>query len=538
MSDHVPRWSPRVELSESEQVLMQRVAQRKRLFGFLRTHRHRIFDDAFQSELESMYRQTGAGLPPQPPALLAMALLLQAYDRVSDAECVDRTVVDARWQMVLDRMGKRKPAFAQGSLVAFRARLIAHDMDRVMLERTARFAGESGAFDPKKLPKHLRLAIDSAPLEGAGRVEDTFNLLAHAARKVLSCAAALLGKPVARVAQLAGAPVLTRSSTKAALDIEWSDPDAKADALRTLIGQIDSLEAWVREQMPEAIGEPPLDTHLQDLAQIRGQDLEPDPNGGGPRVREGVAEDRRVSIEDKDMRHGRKSKSKRFNGYKRHIATDLTTGLVLACAITPANRPEGEALAPLCDDLITRGDRRRLGELHIDRGYIASPMVAELVERGCAVICKPWVARNGDRFTKRDFHIDPRRMTITCPNKQTQAISLGAAAEFDAQTCARCPIRVACTDAEASRGRTVSIAHDELLQLQLRKEIANPAGRARLRERCDIEHRLAHIVQRTGRRARYMGVRKNVLDLRRAATVQNLETIHRALAPTLFKRAA
>jgi len=40
------------------------------------------------------------------------------------------------------------------------------------------------------------------------------------------------------------------------------------------------------------------------------------------------------------MRHGRKSSSKRFNGYKRHIAADLDTDLIVACAVTPANRPE------------------------------------------------------------------------------------------------------------------------------------------------------------------------------------------------------
>jgi hypothetical protein len=43
------------------------------------------------------------------------------------------------------------------------------------------------------------------------------------------------------------------------------------------------------------------------------------------------------------MRHGRKSKSKRFNGYKRHIAADLHTDLIFACAVTPANRPEEKA---------------------------------------------------------------------------------------------------------------------------------------------------------------------------------------------------
>ena len=46
--------------------------------------------------------------------------------------------------------------------------------------------------DYRKLPTTLRVAVDSSPLEGVGRVEDTFNLLAHAARKVVSCAAGLL----------------------------------------------------------------------------------------------------------------------------------------------------------------------------------------------------------------------------------------------------------------------------------------------------------------------------------------------------------
>lgn len=50
-----------------------------------------------------------------------------------------------------------------------------------------------------------------------------------------------------------------------------------------------------------------------------------------------------------------------------------------------------------------------------------------------------------------------------------------------------------------------------------------------------IEHGLAHLTRRQGRRARYYrraryrGTRKNLYDVRRAATVQNLETIHRQL---------
>jgi hypothetical protein len=84
--------------------------------------------------------------------------------------------------------------------------------------------------------------------------------------------------------------------------------------------------------------------------------------------------------------------------------------------------------------------------------------------------------------------------------------------------------------ASPAAGRTVSIAHDERLQHRLRKLIATPKGRERLRERVAVEHRLAHLGRKQGRRARYLGVRKNLFDVRRAAAVVNLETIHRVVA--------
>ena len=43
-----------------------------------------------------------------------------------------------------------------------------------------------------------------------------------------------------------------------------------------------------------------------------------------------MAKDRRISIEDPQMRHGRKTKSVRIDGYKRHVLTDLDTDLAVA----------------------------------------------------------------------------------------------------------------------------------------------------------------------------------------------------------------
>jgi hypothetical protein len=127
---------------------------------------------------------------------------------------VELTVLDLRWQMVLDRLGSEEPAFSQGALQGFRERLIAHDMDRELLDRTIELARATKEFDWKKLPKTLRIAIDSAPLEGAGRVEDTINLLAHAARKVVECAADLLHWTPERVCREARAPLLLEQSVK------------------------------------------------------------------------------------------------------------------------------------------------------------------------------------------------------------------------------------------------------------------------------------------------------------------------------------
>ncbi len=522
----IERWEPREELTRQEELLLKRLDRVRKLLGFLRLHRRRLFDDAFQVELAGMYRDTGAGKEARPPALMAMATYVQAYLQVSDAEMVELTVVDLRVQMVLGCLGAVKPAFSQGALCDFRERLIHTDMDRRLLERTVELARELGGFDWKKLPRSLRVAVDSSPFEGAGRVEDTFNLLGHAARKVVTCAASLLRWRPTTVAERAGAEMLLMPSIKVALDIDWSDPTEKADALTTLVKQLDALESWVERHIP-AEAQPELAPHLATLRQVRSQDIEETPRTKVPRIRQGVAEDRRVSIEDAEMRHGRKTASYTFNGYKRHIATDLDAGLIVAVAVTPANRPEHTALPVLQDDLECQ--HIEVEELYVDRAYVASDFVEHVLAGGGEVICRPWQTTNRGLFPKSAFDINIRDRTITCPQGQTQAFPLGfgSSVGFDAAICDRCPMRKRCTTGARGRGRRVWIAEDEALQQRLRKLTATPSGRARIRERVPVEHRLAHIASRQGPRARYRGVRKNTFDLRRAAALQNLEAAHR-----------
>jgi Transposase DDE domain/Transposase domain (DUF772) len=526
----LPRWSPPIACSPGEMELMKIAGRSRKLFGFLREHRHELFDEAFQEELEGMYRQTGQGGEPQPPALMCMALLVQGYMQVSDAEAVRLSAMDAAWRLVLDTLGegKPKPAFSQGGLQQFRERLIRHDMDRRLLERTVELAKRTQAFGWKKLPKTLRVGVDSRPLEGAGRVEDTINLLGHAGRKIAECMAAVLETDTDEVCRQAGATLLTSSSIKAGLDIDWNDAEEKAEALNRLCRQLDRLTAFVAKRKPKEVESEPLTRYIQALTQVQQQDLEPR-QAGGVQIRKGVAEDRRISIEDAEMRHGRKSKSKRFNGFKQHVSTYLDAALVLACAVTPANRPEEEATPQLEADMANLGIHP--DELLIDRAYINSNLAQSVTDQGGAVVCKPWsgISVKPGLFGKRDFHINVRTQTITCPAGEVEPFEAGQQVHFDPEACGPCARRANCTQASSGKGRSVTMGDDEALQKRLRRLQSTKSGRARLRQRVPVEHRLAHIANRQGPHARYRGTRRNNFDLRRLGAIQNLEAVARAL---------
>lgn len=518
------RWNPPERLSRKEEFIIKRLKRTRKLFAFLRLHRHELLSEEFQAELEGMYRQTGAGEEPVAPALLCMALILQGYLRTSDAEAVELTVVDMRWQLVLDCLGAEEPAFAQGTLQQFRERLIACDMDRRLLGRTIELAKKTKEFDWKKLPKDLRIGVDSRPLEGAGRVEDTFNLLGHAARKIIACAEKLTHHSAEEICRQAKTPLFLHSSIKAGLDINWGDPEQKDEALEVLLSEVASLNEWLEQNQLRLTH--PVRPYLEAVAQVYKQDVE-EASDGRAHLRQGVAPDRRISLEDAQMRHGRKSKSKRFDGYKEHIATHLDANLILACAVTPANRPEEEAAPSLKSDLHEQGFS--IDELFIDRGYVNSILVDDVLARGGEVVAKPWKVQNANKelFSKAEFKLNLRDNTITCPAGEVEHFDPGQVVEFDPEACGRCPLRAQCTHSASGRGRTVSISEDERLQKKLRKLQNTSTGRRRLRQRTGVEHRLAHIAARKGPKARYRGLRKNLFDLRRAAAIQNLETIHR-----------
>jgi transposase len=509
-----PPWQPPVDPSPAEQTII-RLVKRAKLFVFLRQHRHALFDEPFQIELTTIYKDSPFGQPPVPPAQLALATILQAYTGVSDDEVIEAMVMDRRWQLVLDCLDAEHPPFSKGTLITFRERLIAHNLDRRLIERTVALAAETKAVGSRQ----LRAALDSSPLWGAGRVEDTYNLLGHALRKALGVIARQQGRGLAELAAEAAVPLLGgEQSLKAALDCDWDDPAARTTALEQVLTALTAVEGLLDRQaaVPEEAR-----AAVAVAEAVRVQDVETLPENV-VQLRRAVAKDRRISVEDSEMRHGRKSRSKLFDGYKRHVLRDLDSGLVRAVGLTPANAPEASVTGDLLADLV--GQDVRLQEIHLDRGYLASDLVRDRPE-DLRIYCKAWPVRNGDRYAKTAFVLDWEAGTIRCPNQVSMPFHPDQTVHFPEEQCQVCPLRERCTT--SASGRSVHIHPDERLLQELRDRHHPPQGRAKLRERVPVEHALAHIGRWQGSRARYRGTRKNLFDLRRCAVVHNLHVLQR-----------
>ena len=509
------RWIPPHE-SALERRVADKLRAASRFYRFLWEIREELFAGGFEDELIVSYCPRGQ--TPCPPALLAMVMLLQRYDGLSDADAVEAAENDRRWQLVLGTLGKEGAPFGQGTLVRFRTRMVVHDLDRKLVDRTVELAKRSGTFGWKK----LRVALDSSPLQGAGRVEDTWNLIGRAMSKVVHSVALALSMEEEDVIRQARLSVLCADSIKSALDIDWDDDDAQRKALNLLLDEVSELQAWVAKKAAKPSKVPPLKDALTLLQRVVEQDTEPDPPRHGRKITEGVAPDRLISIGDTEMRHGRKSRTKRFDGYKRHIA--IVDGVIVATAVEPANVREYEPAQRLLKAVERHG---AIEVLDIDRGYLASPAVADLHRDGVTIRSRAWKTNNHGLFTKEDFRIQLRRKRVVCPSGASAPITAGRQAFFDSRDCRRCKLKSRCTN---SPKRSLTIHPLEDLLITLRADARTAAGREQLRQRTAVEHRLARVGAIQGLRARFRGRRKNELDLNRTAAIANLLEIQRRRA--------
>jgi hypothetical protein len=210
-----------------------------------------------------------------------------------------------------------------------RARMVLHDADAKLFEKTLEKAVAAGVFKGR-----LTAIIDSSPVHGAGAVADTYELL----RKVTGRLARALG---GHLDAAVAAAALEAAAVKP--DIDWQDPAARREQLEKMVLlAIDVLDAADAEEVK---ADEAVVAAADLLAAVVGQDVEVDGEHLG--IRQGVAPDRVISHSDPEMRHGRKSASRRFDGFKMDVITDEDSELVLGVDVRAGNASDGDGCAPL-----------------------------------------------------------------------------------------------------------------------------------------------------------------------------------------------
>ena len=281
------------------------------VYRFLARERGRLFPpELFADLFESTGRRS------VPPSILAVVMVLQRLEGLSDREAADRFCFDVRWRYaagVADAVaGEETASFAHTVLVDLRARLRrSADPDRIF-RVTCALARQVGLVGVKRV-------LDSAPLEDAVTTQDTVTMIRGAIRGLLRAC-----PPELKTKVRAG---LEREDDYAAPGkpvCDWQDRAAREALVDALVRDGYRAHYALRgERLEERVAEA-----AALLATVTGQDIE-ETSDGRFRIFEGTAPDRVISTVDPQARHGHKTAAHGFDGYKAHVAVDPDSEVIL-----------------------------------------------------------------------------------------------------------------------------------------------------------------------------------------------------------------
>ena len=407
------------------------------VFAFLAEHRRELFPDEFTADLFP----SRTGRPSLPADLVGSVLVLKELYDLSDSQTADALKYDLRWKIACGRSltgDELRPVHA--GVLAQADRESARP-DRVF-DAVAEVIAETGILRGRR-----KRCVDSTVFDDAVATQDTVTQLTAAMRKVARvvpgaaaviaavCSAGLLA------AGQAGRSTGTTRRPRSGWSATWSTTRWRC------------WTRWPGRARPER--DDAAADALGLLALVAGQDVEPaegsDGTDGRWRIARKVAPDRVISTVDREARHTRKSKSKRRDGFRGHVAAEPETGLVTDCEMTMAagegstDAENGVKMAGrdrFADDdragpaaggtgpesaADRGGDGPQAGGLEVygDSAYGTGDARAAYRDAGIGTVIKPGPLRPAvpGGFTIDDFTVDEDDGTVTCPAGVTRTMS-------------------------------------------------------------------------------------------------------------------
>ena len=271
----------------------------------------------------------------------------------------------------------------------------------------------------------MRVALDTTYILGRGAVKDTYNLLADGMVKLLRALATVNGTTVGQWAKAHGYERYLGSSVKGEAAIDWSSQRERRKLLAEIVADADRLLELARQAQGELAEDSAQRREIVEAAELLGQLLLQDverqgSNGdgdGGVSLREGVSRDRMMSVHDREMRHGRKSSSKRFDGHKAAIVVDTDTQLITAVDVLPGNAPDNLGALDLVEETEANAEVS-VTEAMGDTAYGDGGTRQAFADAGRQLVAKVPGRPNRKHFPKHDFHLDLALGSCTCPAGQ------------------------------------------------------------------------------------------------------------------------
>jgi IS5 family transposase len=462
--------------------------------AFLADHRQELFPDDMFEDLFASRR----GRPSVPADVVASVMVLQALEGLSDRDAAralrDRISWKVACGLALDDEG-----FDYSVLTYWRTRLRRSERPERIFDAVRAVIEATGVIKGK-----TRRALDSTLLDDAVATQDTVTQLISAIRRVR------------REVPGAGAVPLSAHDYDASGKplIAWDDPVAKAALVDGLVRDALSL----LEAGASAAHDAQADAALGLLALVAGQDVEQDEHGTW-KIAQKVAPDRVISTVDPEARHMHKSRSEYRDGYKAHLAVEPETGIMTACALTPATTSDAAVAVTLLE-----GENPGLQVLG-DGAYGSGATLAALSEarHDAAIKPRPMSPSVPGGFTRDDFVVDEAAGTATCPAGHRVHITAGRAAVFGSR-CGGCALRSRCT--RSKKGKTLRLhRHDEELIESRRAWREGDFAEDYRRWRPMVERSIAWMVARGNRTVRYRGVARNQLGLAHRVAALNLRRL-------------
>jgi hypothetical protein len=511
------------------------------IYSFMRRESGRLFPDEAFADLFHVNK----GRRSVPPSVVAVVMVLQRLEGLSDREAVDRYCFDARWRYAAGVGGYDGPgwtSFAHTVLVDMRERLRRSDRPDRIFEAALGAALQAGLVGRKR-------ALDSTPLYDAVATMDTITLVGSAIRGLLKASGVELEAEL-RGAIRSGDDYASSSKPQ----IDWDDAEAREALVDSRAKDACACLAVLDGRQIE--GEVAEAARL--LATVVGQDLEVGDDGIF-RIARKVAKDRVISTVDPEARHGHKTQARGFDGYKGHVAIDPDSEIITETAVTPGNAGDASVAADLIADLLDdtstgvdddtstgvdddtetspSGDQAVVGDgaerdgetptVYGDNAYGTGDFQERLEEADIESRCKTQGPNApGGLFGKDRFVVDLGEDLVTCPAGVTVSIRRrtdGSGLARFSGACASCELREQCTSAK--EGRSIAVGPNEAVLTRARDRQRDPAWAADYRAtRPKVERKIAHLTRRKhgGRRARVRGRVKVAADFDLLAAAINL----------------